>query len=168
MKNSYSLEMGDDTMNESRLNIELLKKVREKIATTPEAYDQSVFARPESAAPCGTAACIAGWACVLSGEMSTDELKRRERSHGAEFESIEITATRVLALAEDEAEVLFTEDPAGERKDWYDDDEDWYDDDERDGGWPEPFATQWEDGAAPERIAVAYLDHIIETGKVLE
>ena len=144
-----------------KLNIELFKAIREKIATTPEAYDQSVFARPENAAPCGTAACIAGWACVLSGEMSTDELKRRERAKGEEFLSIESTATRVLGLDGDEADILFTEAPAGRS-------EEWYEDDERYGGWPEPFATQWEEESALERVAIAYLDHIIETGKVLE
>lgn len=147
-------------MSEQRLNIELLKAIREKIATTPEAYDQSVYARVESEAPCGTAACIAGWACVLSGEMTTDELKRRERSTDMEeFKSIAQTASRVLGLDNLEAETLFAEDPSGCRD---------FDEDERDDAWPEPFATKWEDGFAPETVAVAYLDHIIETGKVLE
>lgn len=77
---------------EQRLNIELFKKVREKIATTPEAYNQSVFARASTVAPCGTVACIAGWACVLSGAMDAEELKRRERKGDEEFQSIEITA----------------------------------------------------------------------------
>lgn len=145
----------------NRLNIELLKAIREKIATTPEAYDQSVFARPEPAAPCGTAACIAGWACVLSGAMDAEELTRRERSTGAMYTSISVTAKRALGIDEEDAEVLFTEDPEGVRYDWHEDDE-------RDGGWPDPFASQWEDGLNKASVAVAYLDHIIETGKILE
>lgn len=145
-----------------KLNIELFKAVRDKIATTPEAYDQSVFARPSDSAPCGTAACIAGWACVLSGAMDSEELKRRERAHGAEFESIETTAQAALGIDDDDAEVLFTENPAGQRYDWHEDDE-------RDGGWPDPFASQWDYGTRSDRprIAVAYLDHIIATGSVL-
>jgi hypothetical protein len=148
----------------SALNIELFKAIREKIATTPEAYDQSVFARPSQVAPCGTAACIAGWACVLSGAMDAKELKRRERAHGQEFESIEVIAKGALRVDDDEAEILFTESPAGNRQDWDEDD------DEREGGWPQPFCGQWEDAnrADRPRIAVAYLDHIIETGKVLD
>lgn len=149
---------------ETKLNIELLKAIREKIATTPEAYDQSVFARRSVTAPCRTAACIAGWACVLSGVMDAEELIRRERANGAEFQSIEIIAKGALCIDDDDAETLFTEDPAGTRFDWSEDDE------ERDGGWPQPFASQWEDATRTEqpRIAIAYLDHIIETGKVLK
>lgn len=43
-------------------------------------------------------------------------------------------------------------------------------DEEREGGWPEPFRDQWEDASRREqpRVAVAYLDHIITTGKVTE
>lgn len=145
-----------------RLNIELFKLIREKIATTPEAYDQSVFARPSVKAPCGTAACIAGWACVLSGAMDAGELMRRERASGAEYQTIEITAKGALGLDDDDAEVLFDENPAGRL--------DWHEDSERDGGWPEPFASQWEDSTRSQQpqIAVAYIDHIISTGKVLE
>jgi hypothetical protein len=148
----------------NKLNIELFKKIREKIATTPEAYDQSVFARRSVTAPCGTAACIAGWACVLSGAMDAEELMRRERANGAEFRSIEITAKSALGVDDDEAETLFTEDPEGTSFDWSEDD------DERGGGWPQPFAGQWEDATRSERprIAIAFLDHIIETGKILE
>lgn len=149
-------------MSESRLNIELFKKIRAKIIQVPVAYDQSVYARHEDAAPCGTAACIAGWACVLSGAMDTVELRRRERSNLEEFATIEITAREQLGLASDEAATLFTETPAGTRQDWYEDDE-------RDDAWPAPFAKQWEDAEITSaEIAVSYLDHIIETGKVLE
>ena len=147
-----------------RLNIELFKKIREKIATTPEAYDQTVFARRSITAPCGTVACIAGWACVLGGAMDADDLKRRERTSGVEFESIETTARDALGIDDDEADILFTENPAGVRHDWDEDD------DEREGGWPQPFSGQWDDARRTDRprIAIAYLDHIIETGKVLE
>lgn len=150
-------------MSENKLNIELFKAIREKIATTPAAYDQSVFARESRVAPCGTAACIAGWACVLSGAMSAEELKRRERTDGEEFISIEITAKHVLGLDEDEADVLFTESPEGEWDDYDDGGNDVYV-----NGWPEEFASQWRGATSGSDVAVAYLTHIIETGKVLE
>lgn len=144
----------------SEVNIELLKQVRDKIATTPEAYDQRVFARKSSAAPCGTAACIAGWACVLSGEMDTAELMRREQAIGTVYESIRETAKRVLCLDENEADTLFTETPEGE-PDY---------DEERGNGWPEPFCGEWADSGRRDRpsIAIAYLNHIIETREVLD
>lgn len=147
----------------SKLNIELFKAIREKIATTPEAYDQAVFARTESAAPCGTAACIAGWACVLSGAMDTEELKKRERDDGDLFDSISITAENALGLSEEEADTLFESDPSGE---WYD-----YDDQGNDiytGGWPQPFAEAWRETGHESQVALRYLDHVIETGKVIE
>lgn len=146
-----------------RLNIELFKAIREKIATTPEAYDQAVYGRPESAAPCGTAACIAGWACVLSGQMDTQELLRRERSRGWEFDSIAETAQRVLGLSEEEADTLFEGEPGGQWDDYDDEGGNVYT-----GGWPEPFAGDWRDARREDQIATAYLTHIIETGKVLE
>jgi hypothetical protein len=148
-------------MSKERLNIELFKAIREKIATTPGAYDQSRYARETRRAPCGTAACIAGWACVLSGAMDAEELKRRERSDADEFALIDITAKGALRVDDDEAEILFTENPAGERRDWDEDD------DEHEGGWPQPFAGLW-DNDRDAATAVAYLDHIIETGSILE
>lgn len=60
----------------SNLNIELLKKVRDKIASTPEAYDQSVYGRVSKEAPCGTAACIAGWTVLLADAMPITEVHR--------------------------------------------------------------------------------------------
>lgn len=149
-------------MSDQRLNIGLLKKIREKIITTPVAYDQSVYARREETSPCGTAACIAGWACVLSGAMDTKELRRRERSNPYLFETIASTARWHLGLTEDEAEILFTENPAGMGRRFTEDDD-------RIGGWPAPFNEQWREGDKPSsEIAVDYLDHIIETGKVIE
>lgn len=78
------------------------------------------------------------------------------------FETIASTARWHLGLTEDEAEILFTENPAGMGRRFTEDDD-------RIGGWPAPFNEQWREGDKPSsEIAVDYLDHIIETGKVIE
>jgi hypothetical protein len=150
-------------MSEQRLNIELFRAVREKIASAPAAYDQTTFGQPDEDAPCGTAACIAGWACILSGEMDAPTLY--DANTGQLQQSIVETATRVLGIADNEAEILFTAEPEGEWEDYDDEGESVYS-----MAWPEPFRTDWEDAHDSERpfVAVDYLDHIIETGKVLE
>lgn len=149
-------------MSESKLNIELFRAVREKIATVPVAYDQEQFGRPEESAPCGTAACIAGWTVVLADAMPVDLVRHAaigdpiNKEQGL-FKTIPDKAMELLGLTSAEANVLFAPHPEGD-----------YDYDEP--GWPTPFCYQWEDSPKEERprIAVAYLDHIIETGKVLE
>jgi hypothetical protein len=144
-------------MTKQRLNIELFKKVRAKIARAPEAYDQSVEVYSTGNSPCGTAACIGGWADILSAPSASErDIRIRGRVNldraanalglgGSSFwgEYLRDEATERM--------VLFTGDPAD--------------------NWPEPFAKQWrraKTSKAQAKIAVAYLDHIIETGKVLE
>lgn len=46
-------------------NAELAYRVLDHIDAHPEQWRQSVYIGP---AECGTAACFAGWACLLSGE----------------------------------------------------------------------------------------------------
>jgi hypothetical protein len=149
------------------LNIELFKAVREKIATTPEAYDQMLWGRADSSAPCGTAACIAGWACFLSNNASLEEVRASRRfGELSPNRYVPDIARDALGLDEDEAEILFTSEPGGEWEDYDDNGEGVYY-----GGWPNRFADMWRGAANQARqaeVAVAYLDHIIETGKVLE
>lgn len=67
----------------------------------------------------------------------------------------------MLGLSDVEQNMLFIGEPEGEEDEY---------NDERDGGWPEPFASDWAEAVgAHERaaVAVAYLDHIIATGEVL-
>ena len=151
-----------------QLNIELFEKIREKIVTTPESYDQGTFGRRDRDAPCGTAACIAGWACVLSGAMDPETLYRTSARDPMEVQD---KAAEVLGLSDEDAAILFTGEPEGED---FDPDEEW-DEDYAIGGWPAPFGGDWYearrsdqlDTRAPQ-VAIAYLTHIIETGKVLE
>lgn len=150
----------------SQLNIELFKKIREKIAAVPEAYDQEQYGRAAENAPCGTAGCIAGWACVLGDAMPIDLMRHARIGDpiNAERELYKIIpeqAAELLCLSPEEAAVLFTSTPEGGYGE---------DDDDVDRGWPDPFGYQWAYASRAERaeIAVAYLDHIVETGRVLE
>lgn len=150
-------------MTQTKLNIELFKKVREKIATTPEAYDQDIESCNDPRSPCGTVACIGGWADILSAPTETE---RRARMRGLvdldrAADSLGLNGKsfwqEYASDAGTERGVLFSGDP--------------------DKFWPEPFAAQLREAktlephtqaAALAKIAVAYLDKIISTGKVLE
>jgi hypothetical protein len=47
------------------VNVALLEQVMTRIEDHPEQHDQTVWVNE-----CGTAACFAGWACLLSGWQS--------------------------------------------------------------------------------------------------
>lgn len=144
------------------MNIPLLIKVRDKIASTPEAYDQETYGRKDDAAPCGTAACIAGWTCVLGGVFSAEEIRDSRTSLDDLVEQIHYRAMELLDIDEAQSEWFFTSDPQGQRKEWDEDD------DQPDGGWPQPFASSWANATDRQRpqVAVAYLDWIIENGRL--
>ena len=148
---------------ETHLNIELFKKIRERIATIPESYDQESWVEPDAASPCGTVACLAGHAVICNAptvEQGLDDLytlKRRDP-----FYAVPERAAILLglggswrALVDDGNAVA-----AGETA-IFDTDAEY---------WPAQYQERFICGKGPEkaRVAVAYLDHIIETGKVLE
>lgn len=142
-------------MSESRLNIELFKKIRERIATLPQSYDQSELCAVSDTAPCGTVCCIAGEAIICNAptvEQGVAELRRLYKG-GAGYR-VPRKAIKLLGIG----------DGAIDQK--------WHPMFDGGGlGWPERFCEMF--GRAMDRyekakVAVAYLDHIIETGKVLE
>lgn len=140
-------------MSESRLNIELLKKVRRKIKSTPYAYDQGDDIRKSHRAPCGTACCIGGWADILSAPTKIEREKRMagnvSLNRGAN--ALGLKGRDFYSEIHTERGVLFDGDPATR--------------------WPKPFCTQWRQArtyAQRSAVAVAYLTHIIKTGKVLQ
>lgn len=73
-----------DEMEKPRLNVRLLRKVKKHILEEPrrllmrtwvcrKSYDEPTFVTDDYTtaskfADCGTAACIAGWTCILAGE----------------------------------------------------------------------------------------------------
>jgi hypothetical protein len=149
-------------MKNQRLNIELFKKIRDRIAEIPEAYDQSVYCRRDDRAPCGTAACLAGEAIICSAPTVGEGVEHLR--HYDRRDLIPETAAILLGLP---------------RPMWGYGQPPRYNETARLFAchadnvvfWPEPFASQFQAALnATERaaVAVAYLDHIIETGKVLE
>lgn len=135
------------------LNIELLKKVRRKIKSVPYAYDQGYAFRASHLAPCGTACCIGGWADTLSAPSFAE---RRKRMAGAirlnrAANKLGLKGRDFFSEFSTERGVLFDGNPGR--------------------AWPEPFCSQWRQARTYESrsaVAVAYLTHIIKTGKVLE
>ena len=75
-------------------NIELLEQTMCHINDHPTQHDQSTWVQPYD---CGTIACFAGWAALLSGMTSREILNVNMRIKGAEL----------LGLTEDEAHTLF-------------------------------------------------------------
>ena len=83
------------------MNTQLLRKIADQIEAEPERYDQTVWIDNlaiMSGVPgetCGTRACIAGWAVMLS---------KTGRTHG----TIKEAAGGLLRLTERESEELFS------------------------------------------------------------
>jgi hypothetical protein len=92
------------------VNLDLLKEIHQKITTTPEGWDQEVWAAQRE---CGTSYCIAGWACVLSGYKVNFENAEPDFYGGREVttldngEYIDAKASELLGLDDWQANVLF-------------------------------------------------------------
>jgi len=128
------------------LNFALLRRIIRKIETNPEAYDQGVWGRSDAIAPCGTAACIAGWAAHLGGAKTLEQLRRNPKS-------VQGLSAKLLGLHKnkydtDEIDALFDGDPV-----WT---------------WPKPFSTRYDNASIEGRaqVAVQYLKHIVATGEI--
>ncbi len=84
----------------SELNKPLLEQVMTHINDHPDVHDQENWVinpdqyDPSNIENCGTAACFAGWACLLSG-------------HTSKTVDVESKAVELLGLDWDDAAVLF-------------------------------------------------------------
>lgn len=128
------------------LNFKLFRAVIKKLETAPMAYSQEDIVEKDNKAPCGTAACIGGWAYLLAGRRVTSRTNNS---------TVLNRAALLLGLNNEEeweggdAERLFSGYPEDQ--------------------WPEPFASDWQDAVDREeqaRVAVAYLKNILATGDV--
>jgi hypothetical protein len=130
------------------INNELFSRVRNHILEEPRRYEQTSFGQrvPAEVSPCGTQACILGWAVILDGRLPMDA----NFDDGDIYFSVEKEGREALGLTRDEADAIAY------------------------GGWPEPFksryrnATYEESTETPAQVAADYLDHIIATGRVTE
>lgn len=105
------------------LNRELAQRIKDKIVTERALWDQNSWAAtlPENIdangelidGTCGTTACVAGWACMLTGnplDWSTAEnigFGKVQAARVKNGEWIESVATRELGLDDDQVAALF-------------------------------------------------------------
>lgn len=137
-----------------KLNIELFKKVRDRIAEIPESFEQSRWIMRRRSSPCGYAACLAGETIICNAPTVEEGLRELRRLNAADEDAnsalVANTAGKLLGLKGS-----------------------YYESGEHDifvstaQFWPEPFRSRFAEGDE-SGAAIAYLDHIIETGKVLE
>lgn len=84
------------------VNATLMRRVIEKITEFPELHNQDHFF---SQTDCGTAACFAGWTCILSGHLPID--KSLVESHGYAVSPWAV-AQEELGITDDQAMLLFS------------------------------------------------------------
>lgn len=116
------------------MNTELLLKVKAHILEEPLRLDMGDWIHSSDTAPCGTEACIAGWACILA----SPEEKIASAFNRADIQS---SATRLLDITKNQSAALFFTD-----------------------AWPESFAAYNEQNwGSPEaaRIAAERIDAFI-------
>jgi hypothetical protein len=142
------------------MNVKLLRKVAKYILEEPRRLAMGSWVRDANpkykAHPaCGTQACIAGTACILSGKA-----KLKTHKEGFKYFSLPQSAPHIgqkeLGLTHKEACRLFLLD-----SDWGDSGFEGFE-----GHWPHKFIQQYE-GAKTNRkkarIAVARIEHFIKT-----
>jgi hypothetical protein len=142
-------------MKQQKLNVRLIRRIIKHILAEPKRYCQEdTIANGEPGelilgvnynqkfATCGTAACIGGWAYLLSEKHPT--------SHWDTCTILD-KGGRALGLTDYQQEVLFTGLPGAE--------------------WPQPYAENYRKAKTPAgrtRTAVRLLEKVIETkGNVL-
>lgn len=92
------------------VNQVLAQEILDKITAHPDQHRQGMWASKSNDTECGTSCCIAGWACVLSGE----ELDWYQALNGPWFadhtvsgEHIADAAERLLGLPKHDGDYIF-------------------------------------------------------------
>lgn len=87
-------------------NVELLERTMQHISDHPENHAQEMWFSEND---CGTAACFAGWACLLSGLEAVNagcrsaEVTTPHGVHGVAA----VEAKKLLGITHDEADIIF-------------------------------------------------------------
>jgi hypothetical protein len=146
----------------AELNIELFKKIRDRIAEIPESYDQSAWIQSSDAAPCGTAACLAGEAIICAAPSVKVGIRRLKDAD--DYDRVPERAAKLLGLPQpnssnsNESGRLFQCGGSLDGDQWYDTVD-----------WPEPFRTRFNKSKTNRgraNAAVAYLDWIIKNKRL--
>jgi hypothetical protein len=121
------------------MNVRLLRRIQRQLLKEPDSYDQEVYVDTHTtdAGVCHTRACIAGWACLLSGRTVNGVLPRI-----------------LLGLTLEQADRLFSpiEGPRGFRC--------------LSTAWPERYARQYLEAKTPRgkaRAGFRRIEHFIRT-----
>lgn len=92
------------------MNIELAKKVYQRIVSRPGLFDMNIWILPDTIAPnpfdyknecCSTTACIAGWATILSEKYTLKDCNRSD---------VALLGAKELELTPKQMQCLFFED----------------------------------------------------------
>lgn len=98
------------------MNIELLRRIKQQILQNPELYDQDSWVNVHRKTECGTACCIAGWACQLDDIRKFKSLINEIESYKTPGFSIRGTARNLLDLTQNQDTELFIYWPASYKK----------------------------------------------------
>lgn len=140
------------------MNTRLLRRIQKHILKYPDAFVMEYFVEnrdKETKTPCGTAACIGGWACIMEQKKLSPRLRQRLLNNISKPEDYWIGkdydfnyfyhARRFLGISERQAESLFEL-----------------------GGWPEKFNIRYYGAKTNKglaRVAVQRIEHFINTGE---
>lgn len=141
----------------SKLNIALLKKVRNRIKRIPESYNQEKWYGRSIASPCGTVACLAGETIICAAPTVVQGINDLRELANSNHDDVPVQAAKLLGLRGN----YFSGVNEGQTKIF------------RGGGYgfPEPYRTQYQKARTRKdkaAVTVAYLDHVIATGKILK
>lgn len=65
------------------MNVRLLRRVAKHIVEEPRRYNQGSWCDRSNDAPCGTMACIAGWAVILGDKLDPKKIDHERIYHEA-------------------------------------------------------------------------------------
>ena len=129
------------------MNTELLKKIKEAILAEPRNFNMAMWILWDADAPCGTTACIGGWAAVIANELKDPgEQRALQEGHQLGNRLTFENGTEALNLSKMEESRLC------------------YDD-----NWPEPFRTRYSEASDRDdrqlmaQIAAERIDYFIAT-----
>lgn len=138
------------------MNTKLLRKIQKQIIKYPKAFLMESFVEPmefDKDHPCGTAACIAGWACILEKDKLPQKqqfnLQNQISGKISEYDAGSFDFYRYgrefIEISKDQADKLFDV-----------------------TSWPEQFWEPYYSGnsdAKNAKIAVERIEHFIKTGE---
>jgi hypothetical protein len=143
------------------MNVELLQQIKAAILAEPLKFDMSAWFHADQNSPCGTAACIAGWAVTI--QMKAEKLREARFAYdaGDGNEGVERDGKKALGLTDQQAYRLFFYDtwPVPFRHEYSEASGFWYDD---------PVSGEFVKGAYVDRrvaaeVAARRIDHFIAT-----